>query len=84
MFYVYLLQSKKDKSIYIGYSNNLKERFVKHNNGQVPYTNKHKPYRIVYYEAYIARKDAKRRERLLKENGGQRDFLKENIKNSLE
>lgn len=84
MFYVYLIQSLKDDSTYIGYTDNLKKRLDKHNAGQVTYTNKHKPFRMVYYEAYLSEKDARLREHNLKTNGGQRDFLKENIENSLE
>jgi len=33
MFFVYILQSKKDKELYIGYTNNLRKRFKKHNLG---------------------------------------------------
>ncbi|OGD57155.1 hypothetical protein A2V71_01860 [Candidatus Berkelbacteria bacterium RBG_13_40_8] len=83
MFYIYLIQSTKDKSTYIGYTDNIERRLAIHNSGKVNYTSKHKPYRIVYFEAYLSQKDARKREQLLKNNGGQRDFLKENIGNSL-
>jgi len=84
MFYVYLLLSLKDKSIYIGYSDNIEKRLAYHNSGKVSYTDKHKPYKLIYYEAYLSEKDARSRERNLKNKGGQRDFLKENLKNSLQ
>ena len=83
MYYVYLLQSEKDQSTYIGYSDDLKKRVAHHNSGRVSFTRKHKPYKLVYYEAYLVEKDARIREINLKRKGGQRDFLKENLRHSL-
>lgn len=83
MFYVYILQSIKDNSLYIGYTNDIDKRLTIHNCGRVSYTNKHKPYKLIYYEAYLSEKDARRREVNLKRKGGQRDFIKENLKDSL-
>lgn len=83
MFYVYLIQSEKDKSIYIGFSKNLRQRVKDHNNGKVTFTKNHRPYKLIYYEAYLNEKDAEKRERNLKNKGGQRDFVKENLLRSL-
>lgn len=80
MHYVYLLISKKDLSWYIGETSDLRRRFHNHNNGLSRYTNQHKPYKLVYYEAYENKKDAKGRERYLKSGPG-RLKLKEQIKN---
>ncbi|MFH1656564.1 MAG: GIY-YIG nuclease family protein [Candidatus Nealsonbacteria bacterium] len=66
MFFVYILQSKKDKSIYIGCSNDLRERFKKHNLGFVKSTKSKIPFALVYYEAYASRQDAFKREHNLK------------------
>lgn len=66
MFYVYMLQSKVDKSIYIGYTNNLKRRFVEHNTGKNTSTKRLAPYNFVYYEAFNDDGDAKEREQHLK------------------
>jgi len=83
MFYVYLIQSKKDKSVYIGFSKNLRQRVKDHNNGKVTFTKNRRPYKLIYYEAYLNEKDAEKRERNLKNKGGQRDFMKENLLHSL-
>jgi len=83
MFHVYLIKSLKDDSIYIGYTDNIKKRLIKHNQGEVNYTSKHKPFKLIYLESYLSEKDARKREYKLKHNGGQRDFLKENLKDSL-
>ena len=34
MYYVYVLQSKKDKKLYMGYTDNLQKRFKQHNDGK--------------------------------------------------
>jgi len=66
MFYVYLLKSRKDDSLYIGYTDNLRRRFAEHNNLRNRSTKYRAPFTLVYYEAYISQSDAKNRERQLK------------------
>lgn len=66
MFFVYVLQSKKDKQLYIGYTKDLLERFKKHNLGLVPSTKSRIPFRLAYYEAYTSRPAATTREHNLK------------------
>lgn len=55
MYFVYILQSEKNKSLYIGYSPDLRKRLSKHNKGQVPSTKDKTPYKLIYYEAYLNR-----------------------------
>lgn len=66
MFYVYILKSKENDRFYIGFTNNLKERIKKHNRGEVYWTKRYMPWKLVYYEAYTSRQDALERERQLK------------------
>lgn len=82
MYYVYILKSKKDKSLYIGYSKNLKQRLKEHNRGKSTYTKNKIPYDLIYYEAYINKKDAKGREIFLKSGAGWR-FIKKQLRNTL-
>ncbi|MCW9054368.1 MAG: GIY-YIG nuclease family protein [Candidatus Pacebacteria bacterium] len=83
MYYVYILKSEKDESIYVGYTNDLKRRFVEHNEGQNTST-KHKiPFQLIYYESYKAQADAKHREKQLKRFSGSMTHLKNRIRNSL-
>lgn len=56
--------------MYIGYSENLRERVKTHNAGQVKSTKHFKPLQLIHYEAYCNKKDAKRREMYLKTNRG--------------
>ena len=83
MYYVYILKSKKDFRFYIGFTNNLKERFVKHNSGQSTYTRKFMPWVLVYYEAYFSKNDAVLREKQLKRHAKAWGQLKNRIKKSI-
>jgi len=69
-FYVYILYNKSKNFIYIGYSEDLKERIKYHNSGHVKSTKFYIPLRLIHYEAYSNMKDAKRREEYLKTNRG--------------
>jgi putative endonuclease len=84
MFYTYLIENQNDKSWYIGYSSNLKRRIYDHQNKNgCCTTSLKKNWKLIYYEAYINKKDALGRERFLK-NGGGRRFLKKQLKNYLD
>jgi len=83
MYYVYLIKSKRDGSIYIGYTNDLKRRFVEHNKGENKSTKNKTPFELIYYESYRARSDAKRRESALKKYAQAYKALKQRIDKSL-
>jgi len=71
-YYVYILKSKKDDSLYIGYTTDLIKRFKQHNNGESLATKPFRPYRLIFYEAFLDRPDAKKREIYLKSGFGRR------------
>jgi putative endonuclease len=78
MFYTYVLRSKKDNKLYIGFTPDLKSRIVKHNKGLVLATKLRLPLELVYYEACLDEKKALRREKYFKTGFGRR-FLKTRI-----
>ncbi|PIT93630.1 excinuclease ABC subunit C [Candidatus Falkowbacteria bacterium CG10_big_fil_rev_8_21_14_0_10_43_11] len=82
MYYVYLLQSEKNRSTYIGYTSDLKKRFAEHNQGKTKSIKHSLPYRLTYYEAYQNKTDARKREIELKENSYQKEQLFKRIQNS--
>lgn len=84
MFFVYIIQSKKDKQLYIDYTKDLLNRFKKHNLGLVKSTKSKIPFRLAYYEAYAPRQDATYREHNLKLRAKALGQLKNRIKNCLE
>jgi putative endonuclease len=70
MYYVYILFSEKDKLLYTGSTPNLKTRFQKHVDGHVKATYYRRPLKLIYYETYLDRQDAIRREIYLKGGKG--------------
>ena len=76
MYYVYVLQSQKDKSLYIGYTADLRKRFSEHNNGRSKATKPFRPYILILYEAFLNQTDAKAREEYLKSGWGFRTIKK--------
>lgn len=74
MYYVYLLLSKKDKQLYIGYTNDLKRRVAEHNAGLSSATRHRRPLMLIYYEAYLDWPDAKNREKYLKGGNGRKQI----------
>jgi putative endonuclease len=70
MWYFYILQSQKEPAyFYKGSSGDLRRRFVEHNDGSVTSTKPRRPYRLVYYEAYVTEEAARRREASVKTSG---------------
>ncbi|HBM45465.1 MAG: GIY-YIG nuclease superfamily protein [Parcubacteria group bacterium GW2011_GWF2_38_76] len=72
MFYIYLLRNKESGHLYFGYTTNLKKRLGEHNQGLNLSTKRYLPWKLIYYEACLNEKDAKRRERYLKTTQGRR------------
>lgn len=70
MYYVYLLRNQITDETYIGYTSDLKKR-IKEHNGKNP--------KLLYYEAYASEKDARARERMLKQRGQTVRRLKERL-----
>ena len=82
MFYTYVLQSEKNKEVYIGFTSNLKHRLLEHNQELNFSTKRYMPWKLVYYEACLEESDARRREKYLKTTQGGR-MLKRRIKDFL-
>jgi putative endonuclease len=81
--FVYVLQSEKDGKWYTGYTDNLENRIIDHNKGQV-YSTKHRtPFKLIYYESSVDKYDALAREKYLKSGIGKR-YLKNRLKRYLE
>jgi putative endonuclease len=81
MWYVYILESLKNRRLYIGYTNDLKRRFEEHNQGRGGvYTKKNGGWRLIFYEAYLEKKDATKAEKFFKTGYG-RDVLKGKLEN---
>lgn len=77
MFYfVYILQSEKDGRFYIGFTDDITRRPKEHNEGKSSATKPFRPYKLIYYEAFVDKRDAKSREKFLKSGWGRRSIKK--------
>lgn len=79
-YFVYVLQSLNIDWIYVGSTTDLKQRFKSHNDGENLSTKGYKPFKLIFYEAYLNKKDALRREEYFKTTKGKttlRTMLKE-------
>jgi putative endonuclease len=77
-FFTYVLRSKKDSKLYIGWTNDLKHRLKQHNLGVVEATKYRIPLELIYFEACSQKEKAIKREKYFKTGFG-RKFLKERI-----
>ncbi len=84
MYYLYVLKSTKNSKLYYGYTNDLRRRLKEHNSGKNYSTRLFRPYRLVYYEAFLDKKDALNREKSLKNFGQGIYRLKQRLHYSLE
>ena len=79
MYTVYVLENQNDKSWYIGQTDNLKRRLAQHNSGTGGRTTRIKagPWKLLYAEAYLDKRDALGRERFLKSGSGRKYLSKQ-------
>lgn len=66
MYIVYILQSDKDRSYYIGSTEDIKKRLLEHNKGYSKYTKNKRPWRLAYGEEYATLSESRKREYYLK------------------
>lgn len=66
MFTAYVLQSEKDGKYYIGSTDDLGKRILRHNKGYSRYTKNRGPFKIVFKQEFQTRSEAKKREYYLK------------------
>jgi putative endonuclease len=70
MYYVYILKSQKNAKLYKGLTDDLKRRVREHNSGGSVFTKNNGPWKLVYYEAFLSKTDARREELFLKSGKG--------------
>ena len=78
MYYTYVLFNGDDNQFYVGFTKNFKRRIEEHKNGKVKSTLFRQPLKLIYYEACIDEKDARKREKYFKTGFGRR-FLRNRL-----
>ena len=81
-FFVYILQSMKDFSFYIGQCDDLDKRMSKHFDGFSKYASGKRPWRLVYFEMLGSRSEALHREKQIKKMKS-RKLIEQLIRNKL-
>ena len=75
MFTVYVLYSKNYNKIYIGFTSNLEQRLLSHNElGKKGWTINFRPWQQIHTEVFQLKSDAMKREKQLKTATG-RNFI---------
>ena len=65
-FYLYILESEATGRYYIGHTQDIAQRLLRHNANRVPSTRHKGPWTLVYQEEFKNRRCAAERERYLK------------------
>ena len=65
-YYVYILQSQVDQTFYNGFTENPNHRIMQHNNGEMTYSSRKMPWKIVCLLEYPTKKEALMAERKIK------------------
>ena len=81
MFTADVLHSKKYDEIYVGYTSNLQQRLLSHNElATKGWTIKFRPWKIIYKEEFETKSEAMKREKQLKSYQG-RTFIRNLLDN---
>jgi len=84
MYYVYIIYSEKNEKLYKGFTTNLKLRLKSHNLGRVKSTVTGRHWKLIYYQSFLNKADARREESFLKTGKGReriKYLLRETLKN---
>jgi len=73
-YYLYIIQSDRDNSFYIGTAQNLEERILRHNQGRSKYTRTKRPWKLVFFEEHPNRSSAMKSEYAIKRHKS-KDYL---------
>jgi putative endonuclease len=67
-YFVYIIQSLKDGTYYVGATQDLDSRLERHNQGRSQYTKSKRPWELVYSTEYPNKSEAMKREYAIKRN----------------
>ena len=79
-YYVYVIQSLRDDSLYVGLTRNLNKRIQEHKGGLSTYTKGHLPYKLIFVAVLPDKFIAARFEKYLKTASGKAFIAKRILK----
>ena len=62
MFFTYVIYSKSIDKYYVGHTENLQSRILKHNGGSTRFTSQTHDWELKYFEIFSTKSEAMRRE----------------------
>lgn len=73
MYYVYFAKSKRNSKVYVGSTDKEPlERVNEHNQGSNAWTRSNGPFKLLYYESFVCKEDAEKREKFYKTGIGRK------------
>ncbi len=66
MWYIYILHSKNIDRFYVGVTENMDLRLIRHNAGWGKYTKRGIPWTVAYHEIFQSKTEALKREQIIK------------------
>ncbi|TAL60856.1 MAG: GIY-YIG nuclease family protein [Bacteroidetes bacterium] len=78
-YYVYVVESLKDTTRYIGFTSDIEKRIKEHNHGKTKSIKHKTPFQLVYKEEFENKTEARKREIRLKKNSWERKQVYEKI-----
>jgi len=76
MYYTYIIKSLKTGKNYIGCTSNLEQRLIEHNLNKTKSLKNRGPFKIVYYECFKTKTEARKKELQIKSYKGGNAFKK--------
>ncbi|MHB8710044.1 MAG: GIY-YIG nuclease family protein [Minisyncoccota bacterium] len=70
MYFVYILQSERDSSLYVGSTEDVKKRVAEHNSGRSKYSSSKRPYILKWFCVFATKQQALAFEKYLKQGSG--------------
>lgn len=71
MYFMYLIQSIKNRKVYVGLTGKQPvDRLREHNAGSSAWTKHNGPFKLIYFESFVCKEDARRRELFYKSGIG--------------
>ena len=77
MVTIYVLESMVAKKLYVGMTEDLKNRLKEHNAGRSKFTSAYKPWRVIYTEHALNFTEGRIREKYLKTSAGKKFIQKQ-------
>jgi putative endonuclease len=75
-YIVYILESQKDNTFYIGYTSDIEKRLLYHNTGKSGYTSRKMPWKLIYSKHFPTKTEALRYEKFLKKQRNREFYLR--------